>query len=422
MMSKTSTTTPGDADTMATGDAPAVSWARSGAMWLSGQPGGAPLVAHGDPAGLVERTLARFTDAAVLRTGDSAPLTGLDSHLLGERAAIARLRRAGTISPGGAFHTLPTVDGWLGLSLARPDDLALVPALVETAVDEPWAAVASWAREITAHHAVERAWLLGLPAAAWPAGPATRPAVRISPGARRRLTERPLVIDLTSLWAGPLCAHLLGLAGCEVVKVESTRRLDGARRASLAFYDLLHVGHDSVALDFTDLEDRGRLGDLLQRADLVLEASRPRALAALGIEAEAYVADGVSWLSITARGRDSDTVGFGDDVAMGAGLAVVDGADLLPLGDALADPLTGIASAAAAADALSTDHSQLIDVSMIDVARDAVGPRPTAEVHRAGEAWWVETTTGRHLVEPPKARTPEGHAAAPGAHNEKWLR
>lgn len=420
-MSETSTTTPNDADTLALGG-PAAAWARSGAMWLSGQPGGAPLVAPGDPAGLVERTLAQFTEATVLRTGAPAPLTGLDSHLLGERAAIAGLTRAGTVSPGGAFRTLPTVDGWLGLSLARPDDLDLVSALVEATVDEPWAAVASWARGITAHDAVNRAWLLGLPASAWPVGRATRPAVRITSGARRRVPEHPLVIDLTSLWAGPLCAHLLGLTGCQVVKVESSRRLDGARRGHLAFYDLLHASHDSVVLDFTDPAGQSQLAELLHRADLVLEASRPRALAALGVEAEAYVADGVSWLSITARGRDSDTVGFGDDVAVGAGLAVVDGADLLPLGDALADPLAGVASAAAAADALSSDHSRLIDVSMIDVVRDAVGPPPTAEVHRSGEAWWVETATDRHLVEPPKARRPGGHAAAPGAHNEKWLR
>lgn len=399
-------------------------WARSGAMWLSGRPDAAPLLAPGDPAGLVERRLAEFVAATVTRTG-SAPVglaAAASAGLLGERAALAGLSRRGPVSAGGAFRAVPTADGWLGLSLARPDDVNLVPALVEAPVDDPWVAVTAWARRGTTSEAFDRARLLGLPAAAWPPTPSTRPAIRRVRGGRRALPERPLVVDLTSLWAGPLCAHLLGLAGCQVIKVESSRRLDGARRGSAAFYDLLHAGHDSVTLDFTDPSDRIRLADLLGRADLVLEASRPRALEALGIDAGEHVARGISWLSITARGRESDTVGFGDDVAVAAGLAVVDGEDLLPIGDALADPLAGVASAAAAAEALLADEACLLDISMLDVAREAVGPVAPADVTRLGDDWWVETSAGRHRVAAPFARRTSGRAAGPGDHNTTWLR
>lgn len=395
-------------------------------MWLSGRSDCAPLIAPGDPAGLVARRLARYAEATTARTGSPAPDTVPDARLLGERAAIAGLSRRAPFSAGGAFRAVRTRDGWLGLSLARPDDVALVPALIEGLVAGdagamPWAAVADWARSTTTTAAFDRACLLGLPAAPWPPAPAVRPAVIRVQGGRRSMPERPLVVDLTSLWAGPLCAHLLGLAGCRVVKVESNRRPDGARRGSSAFYDLLHAGHESVMLDFTDAADQGRLADLLGRADLVLEASRPRALAALGIDARQYVAGGVSWLSITARGRESDTVGFGDDVAVAAGLAVVDGQDLVPLGDALADPLTGVAAAAAAAEALVADHAHLVDVSMVDVAREAVGPSPDAIVHRIGDDWWVESASGRYQVAPPTARSADGRAAPAGAHNGIWL-
>ncbi|EUA43140.1 hypothetical protein I552_7881 [Mycobacterium xenopi 3993] len=44
-----------------------------------------------------------------------------------------------------------------------------------------------------------------------------------------------LVADLSSLWAGPLCAQLLARAGAVVVKVESPARptaLDAANRRS----------------------------------------------------------------------------------------------------------------------------------------------------------------------------------------------
>ena len=50
------------------------------------------------------------------------------------------------------------------------------------------------------------------------------------PAAEFEIDPHPLVVDLSALWAGPLCAHLLGLAGARVVKVESLGRPDGARR------------------------------------------------------------------------------------------------------------------------------------------------------------------------------------------------
>ena len=41
-----------------------------------------------------------------------------------------------------------------------------------------------------------------------------RAAVTVhSLGARRDAIAPPLVVDLSAMWAGPLCAHLLGLAG-----------------------------------------------------------------------------------------------------------------------------------------------------------------------------------------------------------------
>lgn len=415
---------------MSSDDDAVAAWAGSGAMWLSGRAGSAPLLPPGDPAGLVERHLDTFVTASVARTG-TLPVTSTDvpdARLLGERSALAGFSRRGPVSVGGAFRAVPTADGWLGLSLARPDDLDLVPALVEAPVadartaDNVWAVVSAWARIGTTSEAYDRARLLGLPAASWPPTPSTRPAVRRVPSGRRARPERPVVVDLTSLWAGPLCAHLLGLAGCHVIKIESSRRLDGARRGTPAFYDLLHAGHDSVTLDFTDPADQRRLHDLLAQADLVLEASRPRALEALGVDAGAYVDRGVSWLSITARGRESDTVGFGDDVAVAAGLAVIDGDDLLPVGDALADPLAGVAAAAVAAEALLAEEAWLLDVSMLDVAREAVGPVAEGTVTRAGDQWWAETSTGRHRVAVPQARRPGGRAAAPGTHNPAWLR
>jgi len=182
-------------------------------------------------------------------------------------------------------------------------------------------------------------------------------------------------VDFTSLWAGPLCANLLSLCGAEVVKVESVRRLDGARRGPPAFYDLLHGGHRSVTVDFGSPGDLDLLRRLVGRADLVLEASRARALRRLDIVAEDVVSSGTCWLSITAYGRDQDLIGFGDDVAAGAGLVT---AELFPCGDALADPLTGVTAAAFAVEALAGRDAVVVDVSMQAVAGRRGGRRGRA--------------------------------------------
>lgn len=328
----------------------------------------------------VEAEIRRGIDV-VAAYAPKADLPTVD--LLDERT---RLARAGFV-PRSAFRVLPAKDGWLGLSLPRESDRELVPALVEAETDVAnedvcWDAVAGWLARRDAVEAEARAILLGLPAARIPAEGELEPSrspVRVTPGAQRSTVARsPLVVDLSSLWAGPLTARLLGLTGARILKVESCSRPDGARRGPPAFYQQLHpLWHESLVLDFADTADLARLRDLTFTADIVIEASRPRALQQLGIHAEDAVARGAVWCSITAYGREAPNamrIGFGDDVAAGAGLIVhnPDG-DPVAVGDALADPLTGVAAAAAVVSELSAKRGALLDVSMHDVCLSAVG-------------------------------------------------
>jgi hypothetical protein len=353
----------------------AAAWAASGALALTGAAGSAPVPVPGGTASLVRAALDRVREAAVGRAVPGVEVPGVE--VLGERAALAGFGRNAPWSAGGAFRAWPTRDGWVGLSLARTSDVDLVPALVEGSVDGrgdgPWPVVRAWLERVTSAEAEARIGLLGLAGAAIPPTPPgpRRPPVLERTGGRRRRGDRPLVVDLTSLWAGPLCARLLGATGARVVKVEHAGRLDGARRGEPRFYDLLHAGHESVVVDFRSPAGRAALHVLLDAADVVLEASRPRALRQLGVDADAHVARGAVWLSITAYGRvgeDAHRIGFGDDVAAGAGLVGrVDGVPA-PAADAVADPLTGTVAAACVVEALTRDRGCLLDVSMHDVA------------------------------------------------------
>jgi hypothetical protein len=414
-------------------------------MFLTGRPDGPPL---GPPAGFVDR-LRAVGDILARTSGDLGRRLEVDVlALLGERAALAGLHRGGDVSCGGAARLLPAADGWLAVNLPRPDDVDLLPAWLIDADLGPerfthrngghsargvgvgpgpavWAAVAAGIAAGPAEPLAERAHLLGLAVAALPHRPPTVPLAAGPmaglPLVAHRIVDREpgvgpeglVVADLSSLWAGPLCSNLLQHAAARVIKVESVHRPDGARGGPPAFFDLLHAGQESVALDFRTPEGRADLGLLLGAVDVVIEGSRPRALEQLDIVAETMLAGAARagagprvWVSITGYGRAApgrDRVAFGDDAAAAGGLVVWDETGPCFCADAVADPSTGIVAATAVLRALAAGGRWLLDISMRDVAAhlaglSSSGPGPTGSVG------------GAVMAAPPRARA----AVAPG--------
>lgn len=368
------------------------------------------------------------TSAAAAVDEDLAPV-GLDARVLGERAALLGLRRQGSTSCGGATRLLPTRDGWIAVALPRESDVELVPALVGAAVahGDHWSAVERWAGARAGEETEERAALLGL-AASVVGGSGAEVAVR---GRGRRPPDEPApraprVVDLTALWAGPLCTDLLRRLGGEVVKVEATARPDGARSGVPGFHDLLNHGKRSVALDLGAPEGRRVLHGLVAAADVVVTSARARAVAQFGLDPDAFLAGGDDrvWVAITGHGWSVDRIGFGDDAAAAAGL-VAWGDDGRPrfAGDAIADPLAGVLAARLADRAWRAGGRWFLDVPLAGAAR-LVAPvgRPVAvpAVWRDGR-WWA---TGADEVAAPVARAPRGPAAELGADADRvarWL-
>ncbi|MFI1462290.1 CoA transferase [Nocardia carnea] len=330
-------------------------WLDSGIPTLTGHSDGPPLI----PPGTAASTARRHTDRIATTTDGRVRLDG--ARLLSERAAFTGSRRGGTISAGRHCRLLPTADGWAAVSCARPDDPVLLGALVCADIgDDPWPAVADWLRTHTGAELAERAELLGLAA-----GPIDTVTTKVPEPFAARPVAGLRVVDFSALWAGPLCAHLLGLAGARVIKVETPARPDGARRGDPEFYRLLHGGHESVVLDPGDHIQRRALRELVESADIVIEASRPRALAGFGLDAAEFAGSGGTWISITAHGRASNRIGFGDDIAATAGLvARPDRNTPLFVGDAIADPLTGLTAAVLAMSAPADGSGHLWDISM----------------------------------------------------------
>jgi hypothetical protein len=400
-------------------------WAACGAMALTGDADGPPSSATARVALAADALATTIADLSG-RVGSEVLVDG--AALLGERAALAGLTRHGSRSCGGATRLLRASDGWLALTLARPDDVQLVDAWlgavmripIEVPVED-WAPIEAAVVQRTRADLVATAVLLGLPCASLGEVSAASELVGVAAtGAgsdRLRVIERLTVVDLSSLWAGPLCAQLLGLAGAQIVKVESSTRPDGARLGPPEFFDLLHPGHRSVALDFAADDGRRWLRRLIASADIVIEASRPRALAALGASFDVMHDAGWRgvWLSITGYGRTDETSGrvaFGDDAAVGGGLVSEAGGAPIFCADAVADPLSGLLAAATVLECLDRGATGFIDVSLA---------RTAAHVAAGVRRMPLSAPTAPIVAAPPRARRAPERAAALGAHTDAVL-
>lgn len=334
--------------------------------------------------------LARWADRQLrilaAETGSARIAALAGEQLLGERGSNGDYRINGTISAGlGGSRLLPTRDsGWFALSLIRDADRDLMPALFgDAAIDGyVWQAIADAVARHDCAELVIRGRDLGLPVASADEVPASPAVELLVEGASRArpANHRPLVIDMSAIWAGPLAGHLLWLAGCEVVKVESLTRPDLIRRDDPATFDLINQGKASVVVDFASAQEKAALVRLIRRADIVIESSRPRALRHLGIDAEALVREvpGLVWLSVTGHGASGEAAawtGIGNDCAVAGGLSRALAAacgEIGYVGDAIADPLTGITAAIEGWRAYRSGQARRIGFAMSAIAARAL--------------------------------------------------
>jgi hypothetical protein len=325
-------------------------------------------------------------DAVAERLGTELGVDG--PGILAERRHLLGIAPSGRVSAGGSCRLVAADDGWFAMNLARPDDRDAVPAWMGRDWSGPlWDGVDAAATERSVADAVDRAQLLGIPAAVAVAPEDfLGPAVEVAGEADHRgaESERPLVVDLSALWAGPLCARLIGATlDARVVKVEDVARPDGARGGPPAFWRSLNAHKEERHVDLATATGRAELADLLARARVVVSAARPRALTGLGLDPEAFAARGGVWVSITGYGRrglHADWVAFGDDAAVAGGVAVAAGGPEAPefAGDAGADPMAGLAGAVVAARLVRAGRSGVVDVAMAGVVNRAlrVDPAP----------------------------------------------
>lgn len=301
------------------------------------------------PQSLVDRLAARLV------------LLGMTPDGVLVRDAPGGLGQPGLASANRHCRLLEAADGWVALNLAREDDRDLVPALAGENDEDIWASVARAARVMPAAAFRDRAIEMQLPVAMV----GECPPVPLPPvgGSMDHVPRR--VLDLSALWAGPLCAGLLARAGAEVVRIENLGRPDPTPIGSPALDARINGNKYRLPLDLRTPVGRSGLAAELDRCDVVVTSARPAALARLGIDRDTL--RHATWVAITAHGMEGAgglRVGFGDDCAVAGGL--VEWRDGTPhfLGDALADPLTGVEAALA----VLSGQRGVIDMGMARIA------------------------------------------------------
>ncbi|MGW2055023.1 CaiB/BaiF CoA transferase family protein [Streptomyces sp. NPDC001840] len=202
------------------------------------------------------------------------------------------------------------------------------------------------------------------------------------------------VLDLATLFAGPLAATLLGDFGADVIKVEHPTRPDPSRGHGPAkdgvglWWKLLGRNKRTVTLDLSTPGGRDLLLRLAGRADVIIENFRPGTLEKWGLGwPELSLANPRLVLArVTGFGQFgpySHRPGFGTLAEAMSGFAAMTGEPdgpptLPPFG--LADSIAAVATAYAVMTALSgrtlTGRGQVVDLAIIEPILTVLGPQP----------------------------------------------
>jgi crotonobetainyl-CoA:carnitine CoA-transferase CaiB-like acyl-CoA transferase len=202
------------------------------------------------------------------------------------------------------------------------------------------------------------------------------------------------VLDLATLFAGPLAATMLGDFGAEVVKVEHPAKPDPSRGHGPSkdgiglWWKLLGRNKRTITLDLSRPGGRATLLRLAATADVIIENFRPGTLEKwdLGWKELSAANPRLVLARVTAFGQFGPYAhrpGFGTLAEAMSGFAAITGEPdspptLPPFG--LADSIAGLATAYAVLAALrardTSDRGQMIDMAIIEPILTVLGPQP----------------------------------------------
>ncbi|MDD4860326.1 MAG: CoA transferase, partial [Dehalococcoidales bacterium] len=205
------------------------------------------------------------------------------------------------------------------------------------------------------------------------------------------------VLDLTAFWSGPFAASTLGSMGAEVIKIESTRRIDpwrGAATASLTgertyerspLFNTVNLEKLGVTIDLTAPKGVELFKNLVRISDVVIENYTPRVMKNFGLDYPVLheVNPKIIMISMSAHGSTGpwrEFPGFAYPMEQMAGFTQLTGEPGGPprmTDTSPSDPVAGVSGAMALLTALlfrqRTGKGQYIDLSQVEALTCLVG-------------------------------------------------
>ena len=199
------------------------------------------------------------------------------------------------------------------------------------------------------------------------------------------------VADFSVHAAGPFAGLMLAELGAEVIKVESSARLDITRRPHTMYgkppssFEQINANKKSVCLNLKEPRAIELALELVSRADMALENFRPRVMQRLGLGYEAMreVRPDIILVSLSSNGQTGPESGYAGYAPMFAAVGGMGHMTGYPDGPPVElrhamDHTGGMMAACAAVAALSarqrTGLGQHVDVSVRDLASSFIGP------------------------------------------------
>jgi len=193
------------------------------------------------------------------------------------------------------------------------------------------------------------------------------------------------VLDLTRVFAGPLCTQVLGDMGADVIKVEHPGRGDDTRdwgmrigKTETTYYNSMNRNKRSITVDLQTPEGQKLIHDLLPQFDVVIQNFKTGGADKLGLgytQLKAIRPDLIycSVAGYNSAGPEAKRPGYDLVIQGEAGLMAINGEagqDPLKFGVAVVDMMTGMYAAQAVLAALfrreRTGHGRDIEMSLYD--------------------------------------------------------
>ena len=179
------------------------------------------------------------------------------------------------------------------------------------------------------------------------------------------------VVDMTWVWAGPFAGMQFAHLGADVVKLETSSRVDVTRRLGpfadgevdidrSGYFNQYNQGKRSVVLDVKQAAGLALLKQIVANADLIIDNMRPGSLARMGLDMGTLRAlnphiVAVAMSGFGEDGPERDRMAYGSIIDALSGVAASNGAPGRGPTDfpmSLPDPAAGIHAAIAATAAL----------------------------------------------------------------------